>query len=109
MSAIQGRDYARIYVKDSTGAARRSRSPRRSRRRSTGPWPSEMEEALEVRPYRSEDEALLFGLARLDRGADMLTLDLLEHDTVFVAEVGGVPATSRFAATVRPPASSSSS
>ena len=47
---------------------------------------------MEVRPYRSEDEALLFGLARLDRGADMLTLDLLEHDTVFVAEVGGVPA-----------------
>ena len=46
-----------------------------------------MEEALEVRPYRSEDEALLFGLARLDLGADMLTLDLLEHDTVFVAEV----------------------
>ena len=39
-----------------------------------------------------EDEALLFGLARLDRGADALTLDLLEHDTVFVAEVGGAPA-----------------
>jgi ribosomal protein S18 acetylase RimI-like enzyme len=47
---------------------------------------------LEVRPFRPEDEPLLFGLARLDRGADTLTLDLLERETVFVAEVGGAAA-----------------
>jgi GNAT superfamily N-acetyltransferase len=45
-----------------------------------------------VRPYQSEDEALLFGLARLDRGADERTLAVLERETVFVAEVAGVPA-----------------
>jgi GNAT superfamily N-acetyltransferase len=45
-----------------------------------------------VRPYQSEDEALLFGLARLDRGADERTLAVLEGETVFVAEVSGVPA-----------------
>jgi GNAT superfamily N-acetyltransferase len=45
-----------------------------------------------VRPYRSEDEALLFGLARLDRGADERTLGVLERETVFVAEIDGVPA-----------------
>jgi len=45
-----------------------------------------------VRPYRSEDEALLFGLARLDRGADERTLAVLAGETVFVAEVAGAPA-----------------
>jgi GNAT superfamily N-acetyltransferase len=45
-----------------------------------------------VRPYRSEDEALLFGLARLDRGADERTLAVLTRETVFVAEVSGAPA-----------------
>jgi GNAT superfamily N-acetyltransferase len=45
-----------------------------------------------VRPYRSEDEALLFGLARLDRGADERTLAVLARETVFVAEVAGAPA-----------------
>jgi len=45
-----------------------------------------------VRPYRSEDEPLLFGLANLDRGADTRTLEVLEHETVFVAEVGGTAA-----------------
>jgi ribosomal protein S18 acetylase RimI-like enzyme len=45
-----------------------------------------------VRPYQSEDEALLFGLARLDRGADERTLAVLKSETVFVAEVAGVPA-----------------
>ena len=45
-----------------------------------------------VRPYQSEDEALLFGLARLDRGADERTLAVLKGETVFVAEVAGVPA-----------------
>lgn len=47
---------------------------------------------LEVRPFRPEDEALLFGLARLDRGADTLTLNVLEQETVFVAEVAGTAA-----------------
>jgi ribosomal protein S18 acetylase RimI-like enzyme len=41
---------------------------------------------------RPEDEALLFGLARLDRGADERTLEVLEHETTFVAEVEGRPA-----------------
>jgi len=47
---------------------------------------------VDVRPLRPEDEPLLFGLARLDRGADRRTLDVLEGETVFVAEVGGAPA-----------------
>jgi GNAT superfamily N-acetyltransferase len=42
-----------------------------------------------IRDYRPGDEALLFGLARLDRGADERTLTVLERDTVFVAEVEG--------------------
>ena len=46
----------------------------------------------EIRPYREEDEALLFGLASLDRGADRRTLAVLEHETVFVAEIEGSPA-----------------
>jgi|SRR5919108_2361790 GNAT superfamily N-acetyltransferase len=46
----------------------------------------------DIRPFRAEDEALLFGLARLDRGADARTLAVLEGETVFVAEVGGAPA-----------------
>jgi ribosomal protein S18 acetylase RimI-like enzyme len=46
----------------------------------------------EIRPYKDEDEALLFGLASLDRGADERTLGVLERETVFVAEVGGAPA-----------------
>ena len=45
-----------------------------------------------IRPLGREDEALLFGLARLDRGADERTLDVLERETVFVAEVGGTAA-----------------
>ncbi len=45
-----------------------------------------------IRPFRSEDEPLLFGLANIDRGADERTLAVLEHETVFVAEVGGTPA-----------------
>jgi ribosomal protein S18 acetylase RimI-like enzyme len=48
--------------------------------------------AVEVRPYRAEDEPVLFGLARLDRGADERTLAVLERETVFVAEVGGAAA-----------------
>jgi GNAT superfamily N-acetyltransferase len=43
----------------------------------------------EIRPYKSEDEPLLFWLASLDRGADERTLGVLEHETVFVAEVEG--------------------
>src|SRR5215216_7573153 len=46
----------------------------------------------EIRPYEEDDEALLFGLASLDRGADERTLGVLERETVFVAEVGGAPA-----------------
>ncbi len=46
----------------------------------------------EIRPFRAEDEPLLFGLARLERGADERTLDVLEHETVFVAEIEGEPA-----------------
>jgi GNAT superfamily N-acetyltransferase len=46
----------------------------------------------EIRPLEMEDEALLFGLARLDRGADERTLAILEQETVFVAEVEGGPA-----------------
>jgi ribosomal protein S18 acetylase RimI-like enzyme len=46
----------------------------------------------EIRPFQQEDEPLLFGLASLDRGADETTLAVLERETVFVAEVGGLPA-----------------
>ena len=42
-----------------------------------------------IRPYRSEDEGVLFGLARLERGADEHTLAVLEQETVFVAEIEG--------------------
>jgi GNAT superfamily N-acetyltransferase len=43
----------------------------------------------EIRSLREEDEALLFGLASLDRGADRRTLAVLARETVFVAEVEG--------------------
>jgi GNAT superfamily N-acetyltransferase len=46
----------------------------------------------DIRPLQEEDEPVLFGLASLDRGADERTLSVLEHETVFVAEVGGSPA-----------------
>jgi GNAT superfamily N-acetyltransferase len=46
----------------------------------------------EIRPFREDDEALLFGLANLDRGADRRTLSVLERETVFVAEIEGAPA-----------------
>jgi GNAT superfamily N-acetyltransferase len=46
----------------------------------------------DIRPYQAEDEAVLFGLANLDRGADERTLAVLERETVFVAEVEGSPA-----------------
>jgi GNAT superfamily N-acetyltransferase len=49
-------------------------------------------EKADIRPFRPEDEPLLFGLASLDRGADARTLAVLERETVFVAEVGGAPA-----------------
>ena len=45
-----------------------------------------------IRPYRADDEALLFGMASLDRGADDRTLAVLETETVFVAEIEGAPA-----------------
>jgi ribosomal protein S18 acetylase RimI-like enzyme len=51
-----------------------------------------MPSPVEIRPYAPDDEPLLFGLASLDRGADERTLEVLEHETVFVAEVGGVAA-----------------
>jgi ribosomal protein S18 acetylase RimI-like enzyme len=48
----------------------------------------------EIRPYRPEDEGLLFGLAKSAFGEeeawdDAHTLEVLEADTVFVAEVEG--------------------
>ena len=43
----------------------------------------------QIRPFRREDEPILFGLANIDRGADERTLDVLERETVFVAEVEG--------------------
>jgi GNAT superfamily N-acetyltransferase len=46
----------------------------------------------EIRPFREEDEALLFGLASLDRGADSHTIAVLERETVFVADLEGSPA-----------------
>jgi GNAT superfamily N-acetyltransferase len=46
----------------------------------------------EIRPYQEEDEPVLFGLARLNRGADTRTLTILERETVFVADIGGAPA-----------------
>ena len=46
----------------------------------------------EIRPFREDDEAVLFGLASLDRGADSRTIAVLERETVFVAEVEGFPA-----------------
>lgn len=45
-----------------------------------------------IRILARDDEPLLFGLASLDRGADERTLAILEHETVFVAEVEGTPA-----------------
>ena len=47
---------------------------------------------VEIRPFREEDEAVLFGLASLDRGADSRTIAVLERETVFVAELAGSPA-----------------
>ena len=46
----------------------------------------------EIRSFRDEDEAVLFGLANLDRGADSRTIAVLERETVFVAELEGAPA-----------------
>ncbi len=43
----------------------------------------------EIRPLERGDEPVLFGLARLDRGADERTLEVFERETVFVAEVEG--------------------
>jgi GNAT superfamily N-acetyltransferase len=46
----------------------------------------------DIRPLRSDDEPVLFGLASLARGADERTLAVLERETVFVAEIQGAPA-----------------
>jgi GNAT superfamily N-acetyltransferase len=46
----------------------------------------------EIRPFRNEDEAVLFGLANLDRGADSRTIAVLERETVFVADLDASPA-----------------
>jgi ribosomal protein S18 acetylase RimI-like enzyme len=53
-----------------------------------------MERRIEIRAYRGEDEADLFSLARSlfgDRAAwrDRGTLEVLERDVVFVAELSG--------------------
>jgi ribosomal protein S18 acetylase RimI-like enzyme len=51
----------------------------------------------EIRPYRNEDEPLLFGLAQRSFGqlsgwSDRRTLQVLETNSVFVAEVERTPA-----------------
>jgi ribosomal protein S18 acetylase RimI-like enzyme len=51
----------------------------------------------EIRPYRDDDEALLFGRARMAFGdrsgwSDRRTLAVLEGAEVFVAEIEGYPA-----------------
>jgi GNAT superfamily N-acetyltransferase len=50
-----------------------------------------------IRPYKPEDSPVLCGRARMSLGSssrwrDERTLDVLEGDTVFVAEVDGAPA-----------------
>lgn len=47
-----------------------------------------------MRPFRAEDEGLLFGVAKLAFAEqdDGRTLTALERDTVFVAELDGEPA-----------------
>jgi ribosomal protein S18 acetylase RimI-like enzyme len=47
-----------------------------------------------MRPFRDEDEGLLFGVAKLAFAGcdDRRTLATLERDTVFVAELAGTPA-----------------
>jgi ribosomal protein S18 acetylase RimI-like enzyme len=47
-----------------------------------------------MRPFRTEDEGLLFGVAKLVFAGldDDRTLATLVRDTVFVAELGGTPA-----------------
>jgi ribosomal protein S18 acetylase RimI-like enzyme len=47
-----------------------------------------------MRPFRAEDEGLLFGVAKLAfaEGDDRRTLATLARDTVFVAELAGEPA-----------------
>jgi ribosomal protein S18 acetylase RimI-like enzyme len=47
-----------------------------------------------MRPFRTEDEGLLFNVAKLAFAGcdDVRTLATLERDTVFVAELGGEPA-----------------
>ena len=49
---------------------------------------------MEMRPFRSEDEGLLFGVAKLAFADcdDGRTIATLERDTVFVAELAGQPA-----------------
>jgi GNAT superfamily N-acetyltransferase len=50
-----------------------------------------------IRPYKPEDSPVLFGRAQMSLGtsprwSDERTLNVLEGDTVFVAEVDGAPA-----------------
>ena len=52
---------------------------------------------VHIRPYREEDEAILFELARMSFGerggwSDRRTLTVLERETVFVAEAEPSPA-----------------
>jgi ribosomal protein S18 acetylase RimI-like enzyme len=51
----------------------------------------------QIRPYRDDDEPILFGLAQRSFGdrsgwSDERTLQVLERDSVFVAEVDAAPA-----------------
>ena len=89
--AIQGRDYARIYVKQpDRGRAPVALSPEEQEAVDRA-MASDLPQG-EIRAFRPSDEPLLFGLAKLDRGADRRTLAVLEQETVFVAEVDGAPA-----------------
>ena len=57
VTAIQGRDYARIYVKDSSVARPRWPSRRRSRRPSNGRWPADVVQNVGRRRTRGKSAA----------------------------------------------------
>ncbi len=48
-----------------------------------------MRRRADIRSLRPDEAQLLFGLVRLDRGADRHTLAVLENEIVFVADVEG--------------------
>ena len=93
MSAIQGRDYARIYVKQLDRGRRRSRCRRRSRRRSTARWRNDRIRKADIRPFEPERRAAPLRARRASTAAPTgARSTVLERETVFVAEVDGEPA-----------------